>query len=74
MRIDQWNAVAAAGKLCDGIECDPKNYNSKHTSKHLLVFLDLSRRVSFDDLPIAFVIIYYYILYVIIYTPAGLTG
>ena len=21
------NAVAAAGKLCDGIECDPTNYN-----------------------------------------------
>lgn len=27
MRIDQWNAVAAAGKLCDGIACDPKAYN-----------------------------------------------
>ena len=23
----QWNAVAAAGKLCDGIACDPKLYN-----------------------------------------------
>ena len=27
MRIDEWNAVAAAGKLCDGIACDPKSYN-----------------------------------------------
>ena len=27
MRIDQWNAVAAAGKLCNGIDCDPKLYN-----------------------------------------------
>ena len=24
MRIDQWNAVASAGKLCNGIACDPK--------------------------------------------------
>ena len=28
MRIDQWNAVAAAGKLCDGTDCDPKTYLS----------------------------------------------
>jgi hypothetical protein len=27
MRIDQWNAVTEAGKLCDGIACDPKVYN-----------------------------------------------
>ena len=27
MRIDQWNAVAASGKLCDGQPCDPKLYN-----------------------------------------------
>ena len=28
MRIDQWNAVASAGKLCNGIACDPKKYSS----------------------------------------------
>ena len=28
MRIDQWNAVAASGHLCDGMACDPKLYNA----------------------------------------------